>query len=346
MRMGLATAGSRVYVTWASQTKIVKYSPTAPRVLYVRVNSSNGAPSAWKSTVRLTSTSGRVDYPTIAAAGADAYVAWTDSGNGNIRIAVSHDRGRTWKASTLGKTSLKDSSGRVGLPSVSADKSTVVVAWQANVFGVVKARVSTDHGRTWGGTVDAGSHSSIGYASTAVRGNRIAVTWSIGSDLLFRERVSGTWRPAVVVASVHGFAATSIRPEDTGPPPPPDIYAPTVALQDADRVGISWAQATGTPGRYDLRWIESADGGAHWFGTELLGSSGASTTRVNDWPSVAWPTAGTRYVVWNGWALHSTSRNDYRLYLRTGSGAPSGPVTAAARWTPMSVTVPRAITGR
>src|SRR5262249_41291841 len=80
--LGLAAAGSRVYVTWVSQTKIVKFSPTAPRVLYVRVNTNHGAAANWRTTVRLSSTAGRVGVPTIAAAGTDVYVAWTSGNTG------------------------------------------------------------------------------------------------------------------------------------------------------------------------------------------------------------------------------------------------------------------------
>ena len=47
--------------------------------MYVRVNTSHGGSTAWKSAIRLTSTSRRVDYPTIAATGDDVYIAYTDA---------------------------------------------------------------------------------------------------------------------------------------------------------------------------------------------------------------------------------------------------------------------------
>ena len=338
-RLGLAAAGSRVYVTGVSQTKFVKYSPSAPRALYVRVNSAHGAATTWKSTIRLTSASGRVDYPTIAAAGNDAFVAWADSNSGKVKVAASHDRGRTWKTAGLGSTSAADSSGRLGLPSVSADGATVVVAWVANAAGTIKARVSVDHGKTWGSVVVV-SPSAVGSPSTAVRGDRIAVTWSFGQSVAVRQRVAGTWLPAAEAVSLESQGDSGVSLQDvTGPPP---VYAPAVALQDSGRIALTWAQVT-TGGRWDLEWAESADGGASWFEAQTIGSSASSATRFNDWASVIWPTAGTRYVAWNGWTPNT---NNYRLYLRTGNGAPSGATGASLPLTPSPAGVPSTVTGR
>ena len=54
VRFGLAAAGSRVYAAYVTQTKIVNYSGSAPRVLYVRVNTNHGHGDYWKSSVRPT----------------------------------------------------------------------------------------------------------------------------------------------------------------------------------------------------------------------------------------------------------------------------------------------------
>jgi len=330
LRLGLAASGARVYVAWVSQTKIVHYSPTAPRVLYVRVNTNHGASTAWKPTIRLTSTSGRVDYPTVAAAGSDAYVSWTDSITGKVRVAVSHDGGAHWGTVNLGSTTTTIPSGRMGLPSVAAGGGTAVVAWGSNP-GTIKARVSTDHGRTWGTTVTV-STDSLGYASAAVRGDRIAIVWSTGTDLAVRERVGDTWQAAVVVASHHPLASTSITAQDTTVATP-RIYGSAVALQDDGGVAVAWTEQTSITNRWSLRWAESTDDGAHWYQQQTVGSSSSSLTRVNDWPSILWTSATTRLVVWNGWTQNT---NNYRLYLRTGTGTPAGAVTAASPWRPQA----------
>jgi hypothetical protein len=105
-------------------------------------------------------------------------------------------------------------------------------------------------------------------------------------------------------------------------------YAPAIALPDASRIGIAWSQDAATANWADLRWAESPDGGAKWFAAQTLASSASSSARrANDWPSIAWPVASTRYVVWNGWTANT---NSYRLYIRKGTGTPAGIATAAA----------------
>ena len=317
LRLGLAAAGSRVYVTWVSQTRLIKYSPTAPRVLYVRVNSGAGAPSSWKSTIRLTSTSGRVDYPTIAATGYDVYVAWTNSNTGDIRLAYSRDRGATWHQSVVGTTSSSTTSGKTGFPSVAANGATVAVSWLANGSGAIKTRISTNRGGSWGptATVTTGSNGTL---STAVAGSRVAVAWTTADDTVLRMATNGTWHAPRLVASLA---------PGTAPMP----YGPVVLLQGTDRVGLAWSAQKNSSGSWsDLLWAESADNGSSWFATQVLASaSTTSSRRLNDWPSVSWPAAGTRYVLWNGWTSGTTS---YRQFIRKGSGTPIGPTSAAAVW--------------
>ncbi len=319
-RLGLAAAGSRVYATWVSQTKWVHYSPTAPRVLYVRVNTNHGSSTAWKSAIRLSSTSRRVDYPTIAATGDDVYIAYTDGTTGEIRFARSNDRGANWTKAAIGTSTVSTSEGRSGLPSVAANGSTVVVAWVADSAGTVKARVSSNRGSTWGTAVTVGSQSN-GYASAAVLGSRVAIAWTTADDVVVRQANSGTWGTAKVVESLTPGGA-------------PLPYAPQVVLSGTSGIAVAWS-VTGPSHTADLRWAKSADGGAVWFAPQILATGGTSARRLNDWPSVVWPSAGTRYIVWNGWRLNSFN---YRLYLRKGSGAPSGITTAAPDWQPTSST--------
>ena len=318
-RLGLAAAGSRVYVTWVSQRKLIRYSPTAPRVLYVRVNTAYGASTKWKSTVRLTSTTGRLDYPTIAASGYDAYIAFTDSVTGSVRIASTRDRGANWRKVSLGSTSLGTKDGKAGWPSVAVSGSTVAVAWVANGSGRVLMRVSVNRGSTWGPPEEV-SPQSLGDISATVRGGRIAVAWTTGDEVVLRQRANGTWGDPLVIASLH-------------PGADPEPYSPVVTLQDPGRVAVTWAEeVAGYPDRSDLRWAESPDGGTTWFAAQTLqAASSSSTRRLNDWASVVWPSAGTRYIVWNGWTANS---DNGRLYLRKGTGTPVGPAMAASEWQP------------
>jgi uncharacterized delta-60 repeat protein len=318
-RVGLAAAGSRVYVTWVSQKKVIKYSPTAPRVLYVRVNAKHGAATKWKSTIRLTSKTGRVDFPTVAAAGADAYVAYTDAVTGSVKVAISHDKGATWKKRSLGTTTLSTKEGKAGWPSVAVSGSTVAVTWIAAKSGRILARVSTDRGATWSAAVEVGTQSNGGL-SIAVRDTRIAVAWTTFHEVVLRQRLDGTWGDALVVASLDPLAD-------------PSPFGPAVALQDPERIAVTWSEENdNSDGWSDLRWAESANGGTIWYQSQALALATASSSRRgNDWPSVLWPAGGTRYIAWNGWTYNTTR---YRLYLRKGTGEPVGPTVTAPVWRP------------
>ena len=167
----------------------------------MRVNTAYGASTKWKSTVRLTSTTGRVDYPTIAAAsGYDAYIAFTDSVTGKVWIASTRDRGANWRKVSLGSTSLGTKDGKAGWPSVAVSGSTVAVAWVANGSGRVLMRVSVNRGSTWG-PLEEISPQSLGDISATVRGGRIAVAWTTGDEVVLRQRANGTWGDPLVVAS-------------------------------------------------------------------------------------------------------------------------------------------------
>ena len=85
-----------------------------------------------------------------------------------------------------------------------------------------------DHGRTWGSVVTVVPN-AVGSPSTAVRGDRIAVTWSFGQSVAVRQRVAGTWLPAAEAVSLESQGDSGVSLQDvTGPPP---VYAPAVALR-------------------------------------------------------------------------------------------------------------------
>ena len=86
-------------------------------------------------------------------------------------------------------------------------------------------------------------------------------------------------------------------------------------------MAISWAEETATPDWIALRYAESTNDGVAWYRPQTIASTSTPTRRANDYPSIVWPSTGTRYVSWNGWTSGTTS---YRLYLRKGTGTPAG----------------------
>ncbi len=324
-RGSIATSGKFVYATWISTSRWIAYRGSAPRVLYLRRNANHGSATAWNTTKRLTSLSGRVDYPTVAAAGSNVYVAYTDSGAGSVKVKISRDRAATWSTKTLGSTSAGSATaGRYGMPRIAASGNTLIVSWLANADGAVRARVSIDAGRTWS-TTGSIVGTSTDIPAVAASGTRAAVAWTDGSSAVVRTWAGGAWSAPKATVLPPGATYTQ-------------TYGPAIALSGTAGVGVawggcvtactSWSSAT----RADLVWSESKDGGASWFAGQVIGSSGASTARrYNDYPTILWPSATVRHVLWNA---GTAGTNNYRIVLRTGTG-----VVAAASFTagPMSL---------
>ena len=134
---GVAGYGSYVYASWVKVAKVRAFSTGAARYIMFRSNTHAGS-GTWATAKRLTSSTGRVDYPQIAASGANVYIAYTDANSGDVKVLISHNRGSTWTTFTVGSTSASSGSGgRTGLPSIAAVGSSVIVSWISNSSGAV-----------------------------------------------------------------------------------------------------------------------------------------------------------------------------------------------------------------
>jgi hypothetical protein len=310
-RRAIAASGKYVYATWVSENSWIHYNPAKPRVLYVRVNTNHGASNAWKTAKALTSITGRVDYPIVSASGAYVHIVWTDSKTGAIRIATSKNYGGTWSIKTLGTATWIDGTeGKEGLPVVSVSGANVVVAWMANASGKIVARVSTNHGSTWG-TAATIVATSPGLFSATCLSTRAAVAYIDANGVNVRVRSGGTWAPARVVAA----------------PSAGGQYSPAVVLQSSNRVGVSWTTAD-TATTASLMWAESPNNGVAFYQPQVVSDTLSPAHPINDFPSVLWPSLSTRIVVWNG-LTPPPDYSTYRLYFRTGTGTPTGLATVA-----------------
>jgi hypothetical protein len=305
-RPTVAASGAYLYVAWVSITKPVHYSPTAPRILYLRINHANGASTGWSTIHRFTSTTGRVDFPVVAASGSSVFLVWTDSITGDVRLAVSHNRGATWAIHTIGTTTFVTPDGREGSPSVAAFGSRITVSWTGDRYGAVRTRSSTDGAISWTSTVTLAT-SSNGLTSVAVRGTRSAIAWTAGRDVYVRTVTGSTWGPIV----------------STTPPGAATFYDgsayPVVALQGSSGLAVAFSACVSpcpaTNARIiDLIWAESTDNGTTW-GRQVIGSYllGAGFQKIL--PSVVWATSTLRYVMFNGNVTDSPV-----LFIRAGTG--------------------------
>jgi hypothetical protein len=325
-RGSLASSGKYIYATWVSTSRWIAYKGTAPRVLYLRRNSSHGASTSWNSIKRLTSLSGRVDFPIVAAAGANVYVVYTDSSTGSIKLKVSRDRAATWSTITLGSTAYSTTSGRIGVPHIAASGNTLVVAWRANSAGAIRSRVSLDAGKTWT-AIAVLTEASRDKPAVAALGTRVAVAWANGSGAVVRTWAAGSWSAPSAVVPPTGATYT-------------DTYGPAVALSGGTGLAVAWtgcvtACTTWSPStRADLIWSESNDSAATWFAGQVIGPSGAYVSRrYNDYPTIIWASPTVRNVLWNA---GTAGTNYYKVVLRTGAGV----VAASSTTTELPLVVP------
>jgi hypothetical protein len=258
----------------------------------------------------LSGLSGRVDDPAIAASGASVYVAWTDSSTGAVKLSISRDRGKTWATKQVGSTAAKYADGYYAQPSVAAAGAYVGVAWDTNTTGGERAIVSSNSGGTFGSPLTLASGAQSKMTASAV-GTRVAFAWTTGSAVQVRIWKAGAWQP---LRNVAPFSSTTTYKAG---------YGPAVALNGTVGVAVAWSDCRAAvcqaASGVDLSWSESTNDGALFTARQVLAKSPDSASRrVNDYPSIVWPLATKRYILWNGWTDGTLS---YRLYLRIGTGS-------------------------
>jgi hypothetical protein len=309
-RAAVAASGPDVYVIWVSQAKVTNLSGTAPRVIYFRRNSSNGDPTAWRGTVRLTSSTGRVDYPTIAASGKSVYVTYTNSATGDVVVRFSRDRGATWKTVKVGATGYTTTQGKFGYPVVAAAGSNVSVAWLAAGAGRIKARVSKSSGTSFGSAVTLGRAGYGGLPTTAARGSRLAFAWGQSGRIHLRIWSAGTWGTERTMAKTQSLSYEL-------------QLTPAITLLGTSDVGLAYGSCRADCGFEDqdlisstaIVWTTSANGGATWGTDEMAASPYADEARqVNLYPSIVWVSPDGVHLVWTGWSDEVAL---YRLFART-----------------------------
>ena len=298
----LATSGSAVYAVWVGVKKYVPYQPKSPRVLYFRANLKEGAAASWRYPVRLTSKTGRIDSPAIAADGSNVYVVWTNANSGKLWLAISRDSGKRWTQQQIATTRSKGTSGYYANPVIAADADHLIVAWWPRQDALMKVKVSTDGARSWSGAVDMGY--STWQPAVAAKGGRLAVAWPSDREFFVRTWEAGTWEPT---RSVNTNAKKT--------------FTPALVLRGEDAMALAYPLCTRYCGfrpskatEASLKWRYSADRGASWTNAATLAKS-VFKRSVNNQPSMVWPEGGRRAVLFDGWRPW---RAIYRVYLVQG----------------------------
>ena len=309
---GVASYGSYVYASWVKVPKVVNWTLNGRRQIWFRSNSHGGAGS-WGVAKAVTSSSSRVDFPTIAAAGANIYIAYTDADTGVVRVLVSKNRGSTWTAIKLGTSAAtSDAGGHSGSPSVAVSGSTVIVAWVENNAGSVRARISTNGASSWG-TATQITPTSKSYPSAAANGARVGVGW-IGAEPSVRVWGPGGWGPTRTVPGVDHVWL-------------PVIYGPALVLPGSTGVGLGFSGCIQHCARIDSAtlieswYAESATDGANWYNGAPFGAAVASDLRhATDGLSVVVSGATTRDLLYTAWTPGTTTTRIVHRKLTVTSG--------------------------
>lgn len=302
---GLAASGSYVYADWVRVSRVVSWSSRSARSIWFRRNGAHGS-GAWATPKRLTSSTGRVDYPSIAATGRNVYIAYTDANTGTVRLLISHDRGSTWSNRSIGSTSLTSSAGgRTGLPSVAAYSGLVVVAWVSGSAGTVKARVSQNSGSTFG-TTSTISNVNGSYPAAAAGPGRVGVA-TMGLEPQARIWRSGSWGDEFQVPGIDHVWLTQ-------------LYGPALVLPGTTGVGIAFSGCIQLcdvfrPGTVvEAYYAETPDEGVTWYGGT---ASPIATNAMAVWDGVsAIAFAGTRRdFLFRGWNPGTTSTRVFHVSM-------------------------------
>jgi hypothetical protein len=311
-----------VYASWVKVPKVVSFSTSAARSIQFRANSNHGSSGAWGAVKTLTSATGRVDYPTIAAAGADVYVAYTDANSGSVRLLTSHNRGATWSNLALGTTSATSTAGgKTGLPSVAASGRTVIVAWIADGNGAVRARISQDAGAHWTATANLAA-GSLSYPAAAATTGRVGVAWIGLEPTVAIWTAKGRWSAPIEVPNVnHTWLEV--------------IYGPSLVLTGWSTLGVGYSGciqncfSSTTNTDLESDYAESPNNGADWYnGSSIPIGSPQDGRRASDGVSVLASSATKREFLFTYWQPGTSStRVVHRTITITPTDGPGHVIT-------------------
>jgi hypothetical protein len=323
-RPSIATHGKTVIASYVTQRSYLHYRPSAPRVLWIRVSLDQGR--TWHKPVRVSTRTGRVDYPRVAVGGGRMFAVWTQADSGSIRMATSDDRGHHWSTATIGSTTSRSSKseGFRGLPDIGASGNDVAVAWFATRGGAQDALTSNTRGddlstatpiALTGPSPNDGQHYPAVGGAVQAGDPRVAIAYSTNSGLDVRIFDASTLSAPTTVFSwrdVVGGAGYL------------DGYGPAVLPFGTSQVAVAIAGCRRNPrarpcrplargARIDILYRHSPDG-ASWDGAVRLTSAGSHPPyRVNDEPSLA-VTGSTQRVSYD---RYERSFSRYDVWMRS-----------------------------
>jgi hypothetical protein len=330
-RASIAADGQIAIAGWVTQRSYTRFDGGAPRAFYVRRSSDRGA--SWSKPIRLSLSSGRVDYPQVAVSDGSAYAVWTNADSGTIRLATSTDGGRNWTTSTIGATTSRPTTGGgfAGYPTVGASGTNLVVSWFADDAGTQLAKSSAAQGADFTPTSPAdtlttgspndGFHYAVARGAADGVTNDVAVAYTTDDGIAARvfdgatfggevEVLGGSWPTQIRDRTYTGATGPVIEPFGSN-----SLTVAFSACRDTSLTNDCRSTAKGA--RIDLFSTSSNDGGAGWSLPDRIGVGQSSATRVNDAAGLVVTRPDKRFVLWNKRDERFLS---YRMAMKIGSG--------------------------
>jgi hypothetical protein len=326
-RVSLAADGNLVAVGWVTQRSYLHYDPRAPRVFWIRISTDRG--HTWHRAQRISVKGGRVDYPRVAVSNGSIAAVWTNADTGEIRMAITVNRGGTWTKGTVATTTSRSDGSRegyAGLADVGMSGDNVAVVWFANPSGTTRAAFSAAGGAD---LLTPGAPSTMLVDSSPNDGQRYPAAAGSPTDGDPRVAVAFTTNGGLVVRVWDGVtlgAELSVAnfPDASGGTTYAGGYGPAVLPVALDELLVAFAGCRSRSGlsdpcdpsdpgaRIDVLYTQSADAGSSWTAIQQLAAA-TKRFRTNDEPSVT-TTSGRRRITFDGYGPAFTR---YRVRMRS-----------------------------
>lgn len=326
-RPSIAAEGSTVIASYVTQRRYRTYNPAAPRRLWVRVSTNDGA--AWGTPIRLSPKAGRVDYPRVAIADGRLFAVWTAAGSGTVKLAWSDDLGATWTKTDIGTTTAAPggaAEGFAGYPDIGASGPNVAVAWIASPAGEQLLLTSAAGGADLAAqppvqltatSPNDGQHYPAVAGAVDPADPTVAIAYSTDTALEIVTFDGNNLTMPDVVFDWSSLTVVGLR--YTGG------YGPAVLPVTPDRLAVAVAGcravATGNPcdptrraARIDILYTATPDQGNGWGTPVRLTDASVAPYRTNDEPSLAVTGSIERLA----FVRYQRTFTDYNVAIRSG----------------------------
>jgi hypothetical protein len=336
----IAAAGTTLIAGWFTGYSYYD-DPDVPRRLQVNISTNSGG--TWSGVQNLTSGTGQIDYPIVAAATTSAgptnvYAAWVDSKTCDVKFKQSSDGGATWSGNVIiGATTahLVDAAyGCSGYANIAAVRDLIAVSYVADDTGTLKvARINLNgdasratNAANWTSSTlaDKISLAQNGYPiNSASPQNTGVVTVAYNTTTAQRfVRVTGSAVSAPTTIYTNGTIAGKVYTGGYSTAVEPAPSGGYVAMWAGCRdVGLTNPCNYGSAkAKFDLLESTSTNG-TSWSATPTQVQLSAVGQQLNDEPSMVVIPGTNGVKVFAQYNVYKSTYNYYDVWMRIGTGS-------------------------